>query len=31
VLALPALGLLWWLRAPVQRLEVVPGTRLDDD
>jgi PAT family beta-lactamase induction signal transducer AmpG len=31
VLALPALGLLWWLRAPVRRLEVVPGVRLDDD
>jgi PAT family beta-lactamase induction signal transducer AmpG len=31
VMALPALGLLWWLRAPVQRLEVLPGVRLDDD
>jgi PAT family beta-lactamase induction signal transducer AmpG len=31
VMALPALGLLWWLRAPVKRLEVVPGARLDDD
>ena len=31
MMALPALGLLWWLRAPVQRLEVLPGVRLDDD
>ena len=30
VLALPALGLLWWLRAPVRLLEVVPGAPLDD-
>jgi PAT family beta-lactamase induction signal transducer AmpG len=31
VLALPALGLLWVLRAPVQRLEVVPGAAVEDD
>ncbi len=31
VLALPALGLLWRLRAPVRRLEVVPGSGADDD
>lgn len=30
VLALPALGMLWWLRAAVQRLEVVPGAPADD-
>ena len=30
VLALPALGLLWWLRAPIQLLEVLPGAPLDD-
>ncbi len=30
VLALPALGLLWALRASVQRLEVTPGAPLDD-
>jgi PAT family beta-lactamase induction signal transducer AmpG len=30
-LALPALGVLWWLRAPVRRLEVVPGAGAADD
>ncbi len=30
VLALPALGLLWWLRAAVRLLEVVPGAPLED-
>ena len=31
VLALPALGMLWWLRAPVQALEVDPDApRVDD-
>ena len=30
VLALPALGLLWLMRASVQRLEVIPGAPLDD-
>ena len=30
VLALPALGLLWRLRASVQRLDAVPGAPLDD-
>ena len=30
VLALPALGMLWWMRAAVRRLEVVPGAPLDD-
>ena len=30
VLALPALGLLWLMRAAVQRLEVLPGAPLDD-
>ena len=30
VLALPALLLLWWLRAAVVRLEVVPGAPADD-
>ena len=31
VLALPALGLLWWLRTPVLALEVKPGAALGDD
>ncbi len=31
VLALPALGLLWWMRGTVQRLDVVPGAPPDDD
>ncbi|HSW03440.1 AmpG family muropeptide MFS transporter [Aquabacterium sp.] len=31
VLALPALWMLWWLRAPVRRLEVVPGAAAADD
>ena len=30
VLAAPALVLLWWLRAAVQALDVVPGTQADD-
>jgi len=30
VLALPALILLWALRASVRRLEVIPGAPLDD-
>ncbi|MBI5259376.1 MAG: MFS transporter [Burkholderiales bacterium] len=30
VLALPALWMLWWLRAPVRRLEVVAGAPTDD-
>ena len=30
VLALPALGMLWLMRAAVRRLEVVPGAPLDD-
>lgn len=30
VLALPALAMLWWLRAAVRRLEVVPGAPVDD-
>ena len=30
VVALPALGMLWWMRAAVRRLEVVPGARVDD-
>jgi MFS transporter, PAT family, beta-lactamase induction signal transducer AmpG len=30
VVALPALGMLWWMRAAVRRLEVVPGAPLDD-
>jgi PAT family beta-lactamase induction signal transducer AmpG len=30
VLALPALAMLWWLRAAVRRLEVVPGAPADD-
>ncbi len=30
VLALPALGLLWWMRAGVRRLEVTPGAPVDD-
>ena len=30
VLALPALGMLWVMRAAVRRLEVVPGAPLDD-
>jgi len=30
VLALPALGMLWWMRASVQRLDVAPGAPLDD-
>lgn len=31
VLALPALGLLWWLRTPVRRLEVPAGAAVADD
>jgi MFS transporter, PAT family, beta-lactamase induction signal transducer AmpG len=31
VLAAPALVMLWWLRAPVRALEVMPGARADDD
>lgn len=31
VLAVPALGLLWWLREPVRRLEVVPGAAGAED
>ncbi len=30
VVALPALGMLWWMRAAVRRLEVVPGAPVDD-
>ena len=30
VLALPALAMLWWLRAAVQQLEVAPGAPADD-
>ena len=30
VVALPALGMLWWLRATVQRLEVAAGAPTDD-
>jgi len=30
VVALPALGMLWWMRAAVRRLEVVAGAPLDD-
>ena len=30
VLALPALGMLWVMRAPVRRLEVPPDAPLDD-
>jgi len=30
VLALPALGMLWWMRASVRRLEVTPGAPVDD-
>ena len=30
VLAAPALVLLWWLRAAVQALDVVPGAHADD-
>ena len=29
--AAPALGLLWWLRAPVSALEVDPDAPLTDD
>ncbi len=28
--ALPALAMLWWMRAAVRRLEVVPGAPADD-
>ena len=31
LLALPALWMLWWLRAPVRRLEVMPGAAAADD
>jgi len=30
VLALPALVMLWWLRAPVRRLDVAAGAPADD-
>ncbi|GCL64679.1 AmpG family muropeptide MFS transporter [Pseudaquabacterium pictum] len=30
VVALPALAMLWWMRAAVRRLEVVPGAPADD-
>jgi PAT family beta-lactamase induction signal transducer AmpG len=30
VVALPALAMLWWMRAAVRRLEVVPGAPVDD-